>query len=740
LYQLGRVTQRLAHRAATCGEPHFGIEDFGLAAPAHTPIPEKTTRLIDQVARAFADAADHEAAVRATVTSAIPQLADLIIVVLLRDGAVDRIEVGGEGPDLERRAADLVQGALPALTRVTLRDWQQGRYFRWISRVDNASARFLSTEPELLRLLTLLRIHSLMVVPLRTGGRILGGMAFARTGSSEPYHAAELALAQIVARRVAIGIDTAELRQRSTDDERQRVRLAESLQKWTRVFDLAGWGAAIVDTEDLRIDAANPALAHMHGYAEPDHLIGQQYSILLPKDRIREPEEWKGQSNRPVAYESVNVRQDGGSFPVLTNVTPLETAAGAKSYVVTVQNVTELKLAEERLRRAQRLEAVGRLAGGVAHEVNNMMTIILGFSDLLSSAADLPRGRQRDVEEIRKAAIRTARVTQQLLAFSRQQILQPVHLQLNEVMTEMSSVLQHLLPANVRVETMLSPTPTAIQADRAQIDQVLINLAFNARDAMPQGGTLRLATDSRHFEPEDGHRLIGIPVSPGQYAVLTVSDTGQGMSPDTLSQVFVPFFTTKPAGTGTGLGLATVYGIVKQSGGFIWASSDLGTGTTFTVCLPQVEPRSAAPTGQPVEESHHHPRPSATVLIVEDEDGVRELARRVLEDEGYLMLDMKTGAEAIAALDSGAPDIDLVLADVVTPDMSALQLEASLRARCPELPLLYMSGYSWDEVVSRGLVSGVRRFIQKPFTAAELVHAVAQELAERRPRSRTVTA
>ncbi|HEY9014002.1 MAG TPA: ATP-binding protein, partial [Gemmatimonadales bacterium] len=354
--------------------------------------------------------------------------------------------------------------------------------------------------------------------------------------------------------------------------------LEAALQKWIRVFDVADWGAAIVDARDLRIEAANPAFAKMHGYAEPESLIGRTYAAVLPADRAGETAAWADQDRHSQGYESLHRRQTGELFPVFTNVTVLENAPGVESYVVTVQDVTELKRAEERLRRAQRMEAVGRLAGGVAHEVNNIMTIILGFSDLLTAAADLPEKRHRDVVEIRKAAIRTARVTQQLLAFSRQQILQPADLQLNEIVLETSSVLRHLLPANVMVETAITPIPMAVHADRSQIDQVLINLAFNARDAMPLGGTLRLATDSRFIEAEEGRRLIGIPVARGQYAVLSVSDTGHGMSPETLSQIFEPFFTTKPVGTGTGLGLATVYGIVKQSGGFIWAESEAGMG------------------------------------------------------------------------------------------------------------------------------------------------------------------
>jgi nitrogen-specific signal transduction histidine kinase/CheY-like chemotaxis protein len=425
---------------------------------------------------------------------------------------------------------------------------------------------------------------------------------------------------------------------------------------------------------------------------------------------------------------------------VFTSITRLETSTGEESYVVTVQDVTELKRAEERLRRAQRMEAVGRLAGGVAHEVNHMMTIILGFSDLLTAAPNLPADRQADVEQVRKAAMRTALVTQQLLAFSRQQILQPADLQLNEIVLEMSSVLEHLLPANVKVETVLSPTPAAVRVDRAQIDQVLINLAFNARDAMALGGTLRLKAESRQFESDEVRSLIGISMPRGQYACLCVSDTGHGMSSETLSQVFEPFFTTKPVGSGTGLGLATVYGIVKQSGGFIWVESEPGIGTTFTVCLPQIQSRVTAPVGTSSDEREAEAPPNATILLVEDEEGVRELARRVLEQEGFRVLEVKSGAEAIAALDDQAAEIDLVLSDVVTPDLAAVELEAVLRARRSELPLLYMSGYSWEEVVSRGLVSGERRFIQKPFTPAELVHAVTEELTQSPPGSRTLTA
>jgi PAS domain S-box-containing protein len=698
------------------------------------PLYGESARFIEQLVQALDQAEDWESAIRTATRCAVPHLADIVVLVLLQEGGHHRIEVGGRELALELSAAELVTRSLPAILRVARREWENGPHFLWLSRVTGSTTRILATEPELAQLLHQLEIRTLMVAPLQTGGKLLGGMAFARVTDSLAlrYRAGDLAAAQVVARRAAMALENAHLRQRNQDEELHRNRLEGTLHKWISIFDVAGWGTAIVDSAELRIDAVNPAFARMHGYA-PDALVGQPYRTLLSPEGVGQPAEWAIRNEGSHSYESVHLRLDGVSIPVLTSVTSLELAPGARSYVVGVQDLTELKRAEERLRRAQRMEAVGRLAGGVAHEVNNMMTIILGFSDLLAAAVNLPQGQQRDVEEIRKAAVRTAKVTQQLLAFSRQQILQPTDLQLNDIVMEMSSVMQHLLPANVRVETALSPLPATVHADRAQIDQVLINLAFNARDAMPLGGTLRLSTDSRHFEPEDVRLLIGIPVPRGQYAVLSVSDTGQGMSPDTLSQVFEPFFTTKPLGTGTGLGLATVYGIVKQSGGFIWVDSEPGTGTTFTVCLPQVQSQPMEPARPHVDEPEDHPRQSATVLVVEDEDGVRELARRVLEEEGYAVLDVRTGADAIATLDSGAPDIDLVLCDVVTPDLSPVEFEAGLRARRIELPILYMSGYSWEEVVSRGLVAGQRPFIQKPFTAVELVQAVAQELAADAP-------
>ncbi len=684
---------------------------------------------IEQAGRALYEARSYEAAVRVTAGCTLPALADFAVVIARSEGRDERIEVAHVDTRREPVLREMIARSLDSIRRVAARDVKSGRQFRWIASVSHAASRFLArTEPNLNELLQALDVRSLIVVPLRSGPRIIGAMALARTTDDRPYRAADLAVAQMIARKAAVAIDNAELHERAEEEAGRRTRLEDALQKWIRVFDVAGWGAAIVDAADRRIDAVNPAFARLHGYPHPESLIGQLYTELLHPDRSGETDQWAALRDRAQAYESVHQRTDGSFFPVLTDITSLEIGPGVASYVVTVQDVTELKRAEERLRRAQRMEAVGRLAGGVAHEVNNMMTIILGFSDLMAAATDLPAGRRRDVEEIRKAAVRTARITQQLLAFSRQQVLQPADLQLDEVVGEMATVLRHLLPANVQVETAVSPVSATVHADRAQLDQVLINLAFNARDSMPLGGTLRIKTHSRYFAADDGRRLIGIPIPPGQYAVLTVTDTGHGMDQETVEQVFEPFFTTKPVGTGTGLGLSTVYGIVKQSGGFVWVESEPGIGTTFTVCLPQLEQRTAFPEQPEPGEASRRSHGSALILVIEDEDGVRELARRVLEQEGYAVCDVRSGAEAVGILETAGLEIDLVLSDVIVPDMATVQLERQIRERRPDLPILYMSGYSREEVMDRGLVPSERPFVQKPFTGAELLDIIAREL------------
>ena len=689
---------------------------------------EERVQLVEDASRALQDAVELEAVLSVALESVVPALAELAVLVLDETPGVLRVEVAHAQPGLALRLRREVTASMDAIRRAAHSDSREGRYSRWIPAVTDSSTRFgISSDDRLGALLRSFDVRSLIVVGLRAGGRTIGGLALARSETSEPFRAADFATAQVLGRRVALALESAMLQANLEVEIDRRSRVGEAIHQWIRVFDLAWWGAAVVDGIDRRIDTVNPAFARLHGYDEPASLAGRLFSELLPPDRAREPEEWPS-DREGKAYETVHLRPDGTTVPVLVSVTPLDERKHSGSYVVTVQDLTDLRRTEERLQRAQRMEAVGRLAGGVAHEVNNMMTIILGFSDLLSRGLKAPDDGQREVEEIRKAALRAAKITTQLLAFSRQQVPQPGDLRLNPVVEEMVPVLRLMLPANVKVETSLAPLDVVVRADRSQLEQVLINLTFNARDAMASGGTIRVTTESRRLDEAAGKRLIGIPIPAGWYGLVSVVDTGHGMDQSTLAQVFEPFFTTTPVGSGTGLGLSTVYGIVKQSGGYVWVESDPGKGTSFTVCLPEVRGGGV----ESVEESREEPMAQGhggTVLILEDEDGVRELAARILFERGYRVVQARNGSEALAALRDRAWSPNLLLTDVIVPDMGTGELEWQVHALRPDLPILYMSGYSRDDIVDRGLLREDQSFLQKPFTSEDLASDVGRMIA-----------
>jgi two-component system cell cycle sensor histidine kinase/response regulator CckA len=688
------------------------------------PLNPDPLQLLEESARALREAVEIKAVARIALQTVVPALADMAVVVL-NDGhghlqvEVAHARAGGEVA-LERE----VRRAMDAIVEAAAATSREGRFSRWVPSVSDTAARFVTRgDRRLKELIRALDLRSLIVTSLRSGGKVLGALALARSDNPTPFHASDYASVQVLARRVAVSIEGALLHQDLHNGLSRAPALAEVLDKWVRVFYAAWWGAAIVDAVDQRIEAANPAFARLHGYHDPADLVGRSFAELLPPDRLPDMEQWHlyGAGS---AYESDHRRPDGTLVPVLVNVTPLSDQTPSGSFVVTVQDLSDLKRTEERLRRAQRMEAVGRLAGGVAHEVNNMMTIILGFSDLLGRTGHPPE-EQREVEEIRKAALRAAKITSQLLAFSRQQVLQPADLRLNSVVEAMAPVLRLMLPANVRVETTLAPLDVVVRADRSQLEQVLINLAFNARDAMTSGGTIRIVTESRRLDAEAGKRLIGIPIPEGTYGLISVIDTGHGMDPATLAHVFEPFFTTKPVGSGTGLGLSTVYGIVKQSGGYVWGDSLPGEGTTFTICLPEVSAlqREGA---KPAPKASKQRAGGETVLILEDEEGVRELTVRVLKDRGYEVIPARNGAEALERLRSVTGRPDLLLTDVVVPDMGTEELEWEIRRVVPDLPILYMSGYPRDDILARGLLRSDQPFLQKPFTSEHLVEEVGR--------------
>ena len=681
--------------------------------------------LLEEAGRALGEAVELEAVVRVALDGLVPALAEMAVLFVPETDGDPRVEVShvreSMGPVLERE----VRGAMHSVLRAAARSSREGRYARWVPVLTDTSSRFVTRgDPRLISLIRTLDLRSLIVVSLRSGGRTLGALALGRSESQTSFSSAEFATVQVLARRVALAVDGALLHESLPQRVDRVPAVARALDRWIRVFDAAWWGAAIVDAADQRIEAANPAFARLHGQDDAASLIGRPFAELVPPDHRGELEQWRfGSGSGGLVYESEHRRPDGGVVPVLVSVTSLDDEQLPGSHVVAVQDLSHLKRTEERLQRAQRMEAVGRLAGGVAHEVNNMMTIILGFSDLLTQGEHASDGRQREVEEIRKAALRAAKITSQLLAFSRQQVLQPTDLRLNAVVEEMAPVLRLMLPANVRVETALAPLDAVVRADRSQVEQVLINLTFNARDAMTSGGTIRITTESRRLDEAAGLRLIGIPIPEGSYGLISVVDTGHGMDPATLAQVFEPFFTTKPVGAGTGLGLSTVYGIVKQSGGYVWVESTPGQGTTFTVCLPEVSgAASERPPAAP--RALRQQARGETVLILEDEEGVRELTVRVLRDRGYRVLQARNGSEALAALRDGAVKPSLLLTDVIVPDMGTEQLEGEVHGVLPGLPILYMSGYPQDDILSRGLLKRDRPFLQKPFTGEDLATEV----------------
>jgi PAS domain S-box-containing protein len=428
--------------------------------------------------------------------------------------------------------------------------------------------------------------------------------------------------------------------------------------------------------------------------------LDYEFRILLPDGRVR----WIADLGK--------VGRDGQGRPLyLTGV---------------CMDVTDRRAVEERLRQSHRMESVGRLAGGVAHETNNQMSVVLSAADFILRRSDVPEAARADLEHIRKAAERTSAVTAQLLAFSRRQILRPVVLDLNELVRSWESVLRRTMGEDCVVLLRPRPGPLSIRADRGRLEQVLLNLTLNARDAMPRGGTLTVETSVTEITDQYLRRRPGVAIRPGMYVVLAVTDTGHGMDRETLGHVFEPFFTTKGVGHGTGLGLSTVYGIVKQSDGYVWAYSEPGQGSTFKVYLPLAEqsaPSPEPPVSIPVRVGH-----GESVLLVEDDEGVRQVTKRALEEGGYRVLEAANGRDALALLASTSSRIALVLTDVVMPKMSGRELADRIAELSPGTPVIFTSGYTDGEIVRRGLLDPTAAFIQKPFGPEAILRMVRERV------------
>src|SRR5229473_2598307 len=389
------------------------------------------------------------------------------------------------------------------------------------------------------------------------------------------------------------------------------------------------------------------------------------------------------------------------------------------------RDVTERVQLEQQLRQAQKMEAVGRLAGGIAHDFNNILTAITGYADLLLEDLAATDPRRQDADEIHKAADRAAGLTRQLLAFSRQQVMQPTVLEVNKLVSDLEKMLHRLLGEDVELSTRLAPTTGRVKADPGQLEQVIMNLAVNARDAMPNGGKLTLETGNVNLD--EAYAADHYPARAGPFVMLAVSDTGTGMSEETQAHMFEPFFTTKEKGKGTGLGLATVYGIIKQSGGFIWVYSEVGHGTTFKLYLPRVE-ELAERASQPAQAPARAARGTETVLVVEDEAPVRSVARQVLERHGYTVLEAPSAEAALDIVTRYSGAIHLLLTDVVMPGLNGRELANRLAGLRPDAKVIFMSGYTDDAVTRHGVLEPGSAYVQKPFTPDAIARKVREVL------------
>lgn len=509
--------------------------------------------------------------------------------------------------------------------------------------------------------------------------------------------------------------------QRTQQLEQINQALRESEEQYRGLVDSAFDG--VVVQQDRLIKSVNRAYAEMFGY-DIEELIGRDIMALTPPDH-REYVLAKSAADNSV-YETLGLKKDGTEINIEISANNFF-SNGEPARLAAVRDITERKLLEEQLRQSQKLEAVGQLAGGIAHDFNNLLTVINGYSELILKRLPAQDPGRSNLEEIRKAGDRAASLTRQLLAFSRKQVLQPRVLNLNAIVSDLEKMLNRLIGEDIELRTLLSTDLGSIKADPGQVEQIVMNLVVNARDAMPNGGKLTIETRNVDLDDEYSRQHIAAP--PGSYALLSVSDNGCGMDDQTRARIFEPFFSTKEAGKGTGLGLSTVYGIVKQSGGNIWVYSELARGTTFKVYLPHVS--QGAEEYKRAEESEEAIRGVETILLAEDEDVVRQLARQILESCGYRVLEAASGSEALSICEGHREAIHLLVTDVIMPEMSGRELSVRLAQVCPETKVLFMSGYTDDAIVHHGILEEGTNFIQKPFTPNALARKVRDVLQDR---------
>ena len=505
-------------------------------------------------------------------------------------------------------------------------------------------------------------------------------------------------------------------------EERFENAMRESEAEYRLLFEANPNPMWVYDLETLAFLAVNDAATQSYGYSR-DEFLGMTIKDIRPPEELPRLAASLASGGDPGTARSTwrHLTRDGSHLDVEVVGSPLM-FRDRPAELILAHDVTARKRLEEQFRHAQKMEAVGRLAGGVAHDFNNLLTAILGHSELLLGDMSPADPRRDDLTEIVQAAERAAALTRQLLAFSRQQVLEPQLLDLNAIVTQLSKMLHRLLGEDIDLSLALTPDLGRIKADPGQIEQVLVNLAVNSRDAMPDGGKLTIETWEQEVDQDQAH--ADQPIPPGRYVMIGISDNGAGMDEGTRRRLFEPFFTTKEPGKGTGLGLSTVYGIVTQSSGYIWVYSEPGRGTTFKIYLPLADDADAP-------DAVVTPAPEAvvtsgweTILLVEDDAAVRKLAAEVLERQGYHVIVTGSATEARAALQQVDGPLHLLITDIVMPDLRGPDLAEIVRAARPECKVLYMSGYAPEAVVRHGSIQSGRTFIGKPFSPAVFVRKV----------------
>jgi two-component system cell cycle sensor histidine kinase/response regulator CckA len=562
-------------------------------------------------------------------------------------------------------------------------------------------------------------IRSLLDAPLHMNGVVDGVLCHEQVGEARTWTADEKSFVVAVSNVISLAF------------ERCSRHRAESTMRLQAAALNAAADAMVIADRAGNLVWVNPAFSRLTGYTEREAL-GQNPRNLLKSGRhdaafydgmwatLLDGHVWRG--------ELTNRRKDGTTYVEDQTITPVTNGGEITHFVSLKRDLSETRKLEAQFLQAQKMEVVGRLAGGIAHDFNNLLTVINGTAELALMDLAPEHPVRSDFERIKESGDRAASLTRQLLAFSRKQLTRREPVNLGQMLTNFRGMLQRLIGEDVHLVVTAGAPLAIVPADPSQLEQVVLNLAVNARDAMPRGG--RLTLEAANVYLDDAFAASHTGVKAGPHVMLAVTDTGAGMTPETMLRIFEPFFTTKEAGKGTGLGLATVYGIVQQSGGTIWVDSAVGLGTTFRIYLP-----SSGPPAIEAGEASALPAPAQgheTVLLVEDEDAVRDLATRILQSAGYTVLAARDSESAFERLRSGGADVELILTDVVLPGMGGLELaERALQLR-PGVPVLYTSGHTDDRVLAHGVAQNLVHFIAKPYTVSALTNKIRDVLTQSR--------